>query len=114
MQKSSKLRARGLRNYVELRPSWEAASCADTQELPNILWNPEVHYHVHKSPSLVPILSQINPVHTTRSYLSKIHFNITFPLRLGLPSGLFPFGFPTKTIIVTGCYKICIKIPINL
>jgi hypothetical protein len=25
---------------------------------------------------MVPILSQINPVHTTPSYLSAIHFNI--------------------------------------
>jgi hypothetical protein len=29
--------------------------------------------------SLVPILSQIEPVHTTRSYLSKIHFIIVHP-----------------------------------
>jgi hypothetical protein len=31
---------------VELSPCWEAASCAATQELPSILWNPNVHYHV--------------------------------------------------------------------
>jgi hypothetical protein len=30
-------------------------------------------------PSTVPILSQINPVHTFPSYLSKIHFNIIHP-----------------------------------
>jgi hypothetical protein len=70
---------------MELSPSWEAASCVATQELPNILWNPKVHYGVHKSPPLVPILSQINPVHTTH-------------LRLGLPSGLFPCGFPTNIL----------------
>jgi hypothetical protein len=64
---------------MELSPSSEAAKCVATTELPSNLWNPKVNYCVHKSPLLNPILSQIIPVHTTPSCLSKIHFNIMHP-----------------------------------
>jgi hypothetical protein len=55
-------------NFIELSPSWEPASCAATQEVPNILWNPKINCFTRALP-LVPMLSQINPVHTTPSYL---------------------------------------------
>jgi hypothetical protein len=64
---------------MELSPSWEAANCAATRELPSILWNPEVHHRVHIIPPPVPILSQIDPISTIPSSLSKIHFDIVRP-----------------------------------
>jgi hypothetical protein len=66
-------------NSMELSHSSEAVNRSATQEFPNILRDQMVHYRVHKSPRLAHFMSQINPVHTTQSYLSKIHSNIIIP-----------------------------------
>jgi hypothetical protein len=84
---------------MELSPSWEAANCAATQS-PSILWNPKVHYRVHKSPPLDPILSQINSIHTVPSYLSKIHFNIVHPLRSMSSQWSLTFWLSTNILYV--------------
>ena len=47
---------------------------------PQILWNPNVDYVVNNQP-LVPILSQINPAHTsTLFFFSKTQINPVHPL----------------------------------
>jgi hypothetical protein len=59
-----------------MNPFWAAAICTATQECPDTLWNPKVHYRVHKNFSLVLVLSQINPIYITPSYLSISYFYI--------------------------------------
>ena len=64
--------------------------------MPHILWNPKFHYRIHNSPTPVPVLSQINPVHVSASHGFKILFNITLPSIPDLPSGSFLQISPPK------------------
>ena len=81
---------------MEQSPSWAANRFAASQEIPRISRNPKVHYRTHKRPPPVSILGQLNPVHIPTSWRSIPI--LSTHLRLRLPSGLLPSGFPTKTL----------------
>jgi hypothetical protein len=100
-------------NFMELSPSREADSCSAAQELPSILWNPKVHYLVHKSLPLLPILSHINSVHTIASYLSKIQFNIFHPVLVFLAGSFFrlPNQYPICIPLLHSRYMTCLYHP---
>jgi hypothetical protein len=83
---------------MEQSPAWEANRFWATQKIPRILGNPKVHYQVYKCPPTDPILSQIDPAHPPHLTSWKSILILSSHLRLGLPSGLFPSGFPTKTL----------------
>jgi hypothetical protein len=75
-------------NAMQLSPSWEANGLLGSQEIPSILQNPEVHNRAHNSPSLHPILSQIQ----------SMTYNCKIRLRPGLPRRSFPLCFYSKTL----------------
>ena len=56
---------------MEQSPSWEANRFSTSQEIPHILRNTKVHYRIRKCPPPVPILNQLDPVHTHTSYFLK-------------------------------------------
>jgi hypothetical protein len=52
---------------------------------------------IHECPPTVRNLSQLYPAHTATSYLRSI-LMLSSHLLLGLQTGIFPSGFPTKTL----------------
>jgi len=83
-------------------PPWSRVYLEDnnqsaSQEIPCLLWNLKVHYWVQKSLSLVPVLSQMNPVHS----------NTLFPSMPRLFKWFFPWGSQSKFCSISHFIHAC-------
>ena len=103
-----------LLTYSMVQSPWEANWFAASQEIPCILWDPEVHYRTHKHPPSVPILGQPNPVHIPTSHLLEIHPNIIHPSTPRSPQWSLSLRFPTKTLYTPLSSPICATCPAHL
>jgi len=62
--------------------SSEANNHLASQEILRLLWNLKIHYRSNKIPSLVLVLSQMNPIHTFPPSFTKMHSSIILPSTL--------------------------------
>ena len=70
-----------LTNCMQHSPSLAVDRPSRNEEIPRDLWNPLVHYRIHKRSPLVPILRPIIPVQGSSSHSLQVHFNIIITLQ---------------------------------
>jgi hypothetical protein len=87
-----------LNSFFRLTP-WSSVLEELSHSAGQWLMKPKVHYCIHSSLPLDPILIQFNSVHTLTSYLFKIKFNIILPSTPISPTLYFSCRFSDSNFI---------------
>jgi len=82
---------------MEQSPSSEANSDSASQEITRLEPVGSLPCS-QQAPPLVPVLSQMNPVHNYPPHFSEVHSNFIFPSTLRSSECFFLLGFPTKIL----------------
>ena len=104
------------RNYSTQQTSFQdARTYTDDQKIPRNLRNLKDHYHIHESPSLGHIDSQLTPVHTVIARFLRIHANIIVPIiACDLRVLYIWFRFSEQSLAHIASHAICPAHPIIL
>ena len=88
---------------------WKANWFSASKDIHRVLYD-----HIHKCAPPVPIPCHIHLVQAPTSHSRRSILILSSHLRLGLPSGLFPSGFSTKTLYVPLFFPIRATAPAHL
>ena len=84
------------------------------KKFPRVLRNPKLYYCIHKCPPPVPILSQLDPVHTSTTHYLKIYLYIIFPSTPGSPKWSLSLVFSHQTPVYASPLPIRATCPAHL
>ena len=95
----------------EQSPFGEPNRFSASQEILRILWNPKVHYRIHKCPPPVPVLSQISSAHASTSQFLNIHLNIILTSTPGCSKWSVSLRFPHQNPVYATPLPILLHAP---
>ena len=84
------------------------------KKFPAFYGTKKIHYCIHKCPPPVPILKQIDQVHTPTSHLLKIHLNVILPSKPGSSKWSLYLRFPHQNPVYSSPLPIGATWPTHL
>jgi hypothetical protein len=85
--------------------TWEADIRSDDQEIPYFYGNRGFH-HVHKTPQLRSILSQLNPVYTRTPQSYMMHFNTKIQSKFWSSKWSLPLSFRLNPVFINSSISV--------